>query len=239
MRSSSRSRSWFAPSSAFAGFRFPPEVIVMAVRWYLRFNLSYRDVEELLAERGVKVDHVTVYRWVQRFTPLLADAARFARRSPGDRWFVDETYVKVNGVWRYVYRAIDQHGQVIDVLVSARRDGAAARRFFTRALATLKTVPVEVVTDAAAVYPAVLADLIPAAWHHVEQYANNPVEADHSRLKHRLRSMRGLRTDRTAQTIIAGHAFVQNLHRGHYELAADEHPRLRVTVAFAELTTAI
>nr|GID90586.1 IS6 family transposase [Actinoplanes derwentensis] len=211
----------------------------MAVRWYLRFNLSYRDVEELLAERGVKVDHVTVYRWVQRFTPLLADAARFARRSPGDRWFVDETYVKVNGVWRYVYRAIDQHGQVIDVLVSARRDGAAARRFFTRALATLKTVPVEVVTDAAAVYPAVLADLIPAAWHHVEQYANNPVEADHSRLKHRLRSMRGLRTDRTAQTIIAGHAFVQNLHRGHYELAADEHPRLRVTVAFAELTTAI
>jgi transposase-like protein len=83
------------------------------------FNLSYRDVEELLVERGVDVDHVTVYRWVQRFTPLLADAARFARHAPGDRWFVDETYVKVNGVWRYVYRAVDQHGQVIDVLVSA------------------------------------------------------------------------------------------------------------------------
>ena len=109
-------------ASAFAGFRFPAEVIVVAVRWYLRYNLSYRDVEELLVERGVEVDHVTVYRWVQRFTPLLADAARFARHSPGDRWFVDETYVKVNGVWRYVYRAIDQHGQVIDVLVSARRD---------------------------------------------------------------------------------------------------------------------
>jgi transposase-like protein len=81
--------------------------------------LSYRDVEELLVERGIEVDHVTVYRWVQRFTPLLADAARFARHSPGDRWHVDETYVKVNGVWRYVYRAIDQYGQVIDVLVSA------------------------------------------------------------------------------------------------------------------------
>jgi IS6 family transposase len=119
--------------SAFAGFRFPPEVIMVAVRWYLRYNLSYRDVEELLAERGIEADHVTVYRWVQRFTPLLADAARFARRSPGDRWFVDETYVKVAGVWRYVYRAIDQHGQVIDVLVSARRDAVAARRFFTRA----------------------------------------------------------------------------------------------------------
>ena len=83
------------PKSAFAGFRFPPEVIAVAIRWYLRFNLSYRDVEELLLERGVEVDHVTVYRWVQRFTPLLADAARFARHSPGERWFVDETYVKV------------------------------------------------------------------------------------------------------------------------------------------------
>src|SRR6266699_2401966 len=130
-----------ATRSAFAGFRFPPEVIVVAVRWYLRFNLSYRDVEELLVERGVEVDHVTVYRWVQRFTPLLADAARFARHSPGDRWYVDETYVKVNGVWRYVYRAVDQHGRVIDVLVSGRRDAAAARRFFDRALRTLKVTP--------------------------------------------------------------------------------------------------
>jgi IS6 family transposase len=116
-------------------------VIVVAVRWYLRYNLSYRDIEELLVERGVEVDHVTVYRWVQRFTPLLTDAARFSRHAPGDRWFVDETYVKVNGVWRYVYRAIDQDGQVIDVLVSARRDADAARRFFRRALATVKVTP--------------------------------------------------------------------------------------------------
>src|SRR5881628_1455201 len=123
--------------SAFAGFRFPSDVIMLAVRWYLRFGLSYRDVEELLAERGIDVDHVTVFRWVQRFTPLLADAARFCRHAPGDRWFTDETYVKINGVWRYVYRGVDEHGQVIDVLVSAKRDGKAARRFFRRALATL------------------------------------------------------------------------------------------------------
>jgi transposase-like protein len=183
---SNRPRCWLPPKSAFAGFRFPPEVIVVAVRWYLRYNLSYRDVEELLVERGVEVDHVTVYRWVQRFTPLLADAARFARHSPGDRWFVDETYVKVNGVWRYVYRAIDQYGQVIDVLVSTRRDADAARRFFQRALSALRVTPTEVVTDAAAVYPAVLDELVPSAWHHVERYANNPIEADHSQLKHRL-----------------------------------------------------
>src|SRR3954451_327806 len=227
MKSVARSRPWCPPRSAFAGYRFPAEVIVLAVRWYLRYGLSYRDVEELLAERGVDVDHVTVYRWVQRFTPLLADAARFTRLAPGDRWFVDETYVKVNGVWRYVYRAIDQYGQVIDVLVAARRDAVAARQFFTRALETLQTVPAEVVTDAARGYPAVLANLIPAAWHHVERYANNPVEADHSRLKHRLRPMRGLRTDQTAHVIITGHAFIQNLRRGHDELAVDAPPALR------------
>jgi transposase-like protein len=214
-------------------------VIVVAVRWYLRFNLSYRDVEELLVERGVEVDHVTVFRWVQRFTPLLADAARFARHSPGDRWHVDETYVKVNGAWRYVYRAVDQHGQVIDVLVSVRRDADAARRFLHRALSTLKVKPTEVVTDAAAVYPAVLDELIPQAWHHVERYANNPIEADHSRLKHRLKPMRGLRTDQTAQLIITGHAFMQNLRRRHYELAVDAPPATRVTAALTELAQAI
>jgi transposase-like protein len=137
-------------------------IALFGTRRYLRYNLSYRDVEELLVERGMKVDHVTVFRWVQRFTPLLADAARFTRHAPGDRWYVvDETYVKVNGSWRYVYRAIDQYGQVIDVLVAPRRDAAAARRFFSRALATLKVTPSEVVTDAAAIYPAVLDDLIP------------------------------------------------------------------------------
>jgi transposase-like protein len=214
-------------------------VIVVAIRWYLRFNLSYRDVEELLVERGVEVDHVTVYRWVQRFAPLLADAARFARHSPGNRWYADETYVKVNGVWRYVYRALDQHGQVIDVLVSARRDAAAARRFFRRAIATLKVKPAEVITDAAPVYPAVLDELIPSAWHHVEQYANNPVEADHSQLKRRLRPMRGLQTDRTAQVVISGHAFVQNLRRGHYELGIEVPPVMRVVAAFNELAQAI
>jgi IS6 family transposase len=113
--------------SGFVGFRFPPEVILLAVRWYLRYGLSYRDLEELLAERGIEVDHVTLYRWVERFTPLVIDAAWPARHVAGDRWFVDETYVKVSWVWSYVYRAVDQQGQVIDVYVSQRRDIASAR----------------------------------------------------------------------------------------------------------------
>jgi transposase-like protein len=193
----------------------------------------------LLAERGITVDHVTVFRWVQRFTPLLIDAARPCRHAPGDRWFIDETYVKVSGRWIYLYRAIDQFGQVIDVLVSQKRDLAATRRFFTRALNTTTLTPVEVITDKAAVYPQILDELTPGAWHHTEQYANNRIETDHGRLKSRLRPMRGLKQLRCARVITAGHAFVQNLRRGHYELGVEEPTALRVVAAFTELTVAI
>jgi transposase, IS6 family len=224
--------------SSFAGFRFPPDVITLAVRWYLRYGLSYRDVEELLAERGITVDHVTVYRWVQRFTPLLIDAARPCRHTAGDRWFVDKTYVKVASRWIYLYRAIDQFGQVIDVLVSKRRDLNAARRLLSRALEH-GTRPTEVTTDRAPTYPRVLDEALPAARHVVEQYANNSVEADHGRLKSRLRPMRGLKQLRSAQVISAAHAFVQNLRRGHYELATHVDLRHRLPTAFAELTLAI
>jgi len=208
--------------SAFAGFYFPPAVIVLAIRWCLRFGLSYRDVEELLAERGIEVYHVTVCRWVQRFMPLLAEAARPCRHRVGDRWQVDETYVKVAGRWRYVYRAIDQSGQVIDVFVSQRRDSIAVRRFFERAIGTTKIMPSEVVTDLAPTYRVVLEELLPTAWHRTDRYANNRIEADHGRLKARLRPMRGLRQEHSARVVIAGHAFVQNVRRGHYELAVEE-----------------
>jgi transposase-like protein len=227
-----------APRSGFAGFRFPPEVILVAVRWYLRYGLSYRDVEELLAERGITVDHVTIYRWVQRFTPLLIDAARPCRHATGDRWFVDETYVKIAGRWVYLYRAIDQFGQVIDVLVAEKRDMAATRRFFTRALEHGPS-PTEVTTDRAAAYPRVLEELVPAACHVTEQYANNAIEGDHGRLKARLRPMRGLKQLRCAQVISAGHAFLQNIRRGHYELGTEEVENLRVLAAFDELALAI
>jgi IS6 family transposase len=184
-----------APQSAFAGFRFPADVLVVAVRWYLRFGLSHRDVEELLAKRGVEVDHVTVYRWVLRFMPLLAEAARPCRHQVGDRWYTDETYVKVAG------------------------RGATC--------------------TGAPVYSAVLEELLPAAWHRTDQYANNRIECDHGRLKARLRPMRGLKQDRSAVVIMAGHALVQNLRRGHYELAGEEPANQRVATAFDELALAI
>ena len=226
-------------SSAFTGFRFPPDVILLAVRWYLRFGLSYRDLEELLAERGIEVDHVTLHRWVHRFTPLLIDAARPCRHAVGRRWFVDETYVKVAGAWRYVYRAVDGHGQVIDVCVSSSRDIAAARRFFTAAIAA-HGEPEEVVTDRAAALANVIEELLPQALHNTVKYANNRVECDHGRLKARLRPMRGLQSDRTARTVIAGHALIQNLRRGHYELGVDARAdHLRCAAAFDELASMI
>jgi transposase-like protein len=123
--------------------------------------------------------------------------------------------MKVAGQWRYVYRAIDEHGQVIDVFVPPRRNSEAASRFFERAIGTRKATPQEVVTNRAPSYPVVLEELAPAAWHLSDRHANNRIEADHDRLKARLRPMRGLQQDRSARIVIAGQAFVQNLRRGH------------------------
>jgi transposase-like protein len=207
--------------SAFAGFCFPSDVIVLAVRWYLRYGLSYRDVEELLAERGIEVDHVTVYRWVQRFTPLLAEAARPCRHAVGDRWQVDETYVRVAGRWRYVYRAIDQFEQVIDVFVSVRRNARAARRFFEQAIGTTKVRPV---AGGLASHRAV---------------RQQPARVRPRQAESATASDARTQQDRSARVVIARHAFVQNLRRGHYELAVEAPVNRRLGVAFDELALAI
>jgi transposase, IS6 family len=151
---------------------------------------------------------------------------------------VDETYVKVAGKWRYVYRAVDQHGQIIDVYVSPKRDIRAAGRFFKTSLRA-HGEPAEVVTDRAPALRAVIDELIPAAFHNTEQYANNRIEADHGRLKARLRPMRGLKRDHTARVIMRGHALMQNVRRGHYELGVEARPRRRVAAAFTELARTI
>ena len=179
-----------------------------------------------------------MFRWVQCFTPLLADAARPCRHAVGDRWFVDETYVKVAGRWRYVYRAVDQRGQIIDVFMSPRRDVRAARRFFDTALGA-HGEPVEVVSDRAPALGVVIEELVPSAFHNTERYANNRIETDHGRLKARLRPMRGLKRDHTAQVIVRGHALMQNIRRGHYELGVDARTHRRVATAFTELARTI
>jgi transposase-like protein len=146
--------------------------------------------------------------------------------------------VKVAGKWRYLYRAVDQFGQVIDVLVSPKRDKKAARRFFTWALAVATALTV-VTTDRATAYPRLVKDILPGAVHVTHRYANNRVESDHGRLKARLRPMRGIKTDRSLRVVATGHAFIQNLRRGHYKFGTDATTLDRVAVAFTELALAI
>ena len=144
-------------ATPFSGYRFPPDIIAIVVRWYLRYRLSYADVAELLAERGVRVDPSTVFDWVREFAPLYEAAARPCRHGVGGTWSVDETDTKVAGKPVYVYRAIDGRGQVVDVYVSARRATADAATFFRRAIEPTGVVPDEVTTDCAAAYPVLAA----------------------------------------------------------------------------------
>ena len=179
---------------AFRGFRFPAEIILWAVRWYLQFPISYRDLELMLADRGVEVDHTTMYRWVQRFAPELEKRMRRHLRPCRGPWHVDETYVRVDGQWRYLYRAVDGTGQTIDFLLSAKRDKQAAKRFFRQALRRENTRnPREVVTDRLKSYPGALREMKRDGelWrftrHRRGRWHNNRVEQDHRRVNSALR----------------------------------------------------
>jgi transposase, IS6 family len=153
--------------------KFEPEMILLAVGWYLRFSLSYRDVEELLAERGLRADHVTVWRWVQRYAPELERRLRSRLNSTNDSWRVDETYIRVKGKWVYLYRAVDSTGATIDFLLSARRDTAAAKRFLAKALGgTNHPHPRVINTDKEAAYPPAIVHSKPRAlWWRIASIA--------------------------------------------------------------------
>src|SRR5262245_53914612 len=152
-------------ASAFSGRCFPDDVIALAVRWYARFRLSYADVAEWLAERGFTVDRSAIYRWVQRFLPRFGAAARPYRRRVGQRWRVDETYCAFQGRHAYIYRAIDEDGQVVDAFFSERRNATAARAFFARAMAETEVAPTRVTTDKAKCSPPALRAVLPGVEH--------------------------------------------------------------------------
>jgi transposase, IS6 family len=223
-------------SSAFSRHAFPDDVIALAVRWYVRYRLRYADVAEWLAERGIAVDRSTVYRWVQRFLPRFQQAARAHRHLVGDRWHVDETYCRVSGAWAYLYRAIDQHGQVVDVYCSARRNAAAARAFFARAIGETAVRPTRVTTDKARCYPPALRAVLPASKHRASRYLNNGLERDHGHLKQRLRPMRGFKRAASADTVSRAHGLVQNLRNGFSALTAAVPRSLRLATAWPQLT---
>jgi transposase, IS6 family len=228
-------------TSAFAGYRFPPDMISLAVRWYLRFRLSYSDVAELHAERGVHVDPSTIYDWVQHFTPLYQEAASAYRHAPRGAWLIDEAYSKVAGILCYVFRAIDDLGQVIDVFVRPVRDTAAATAFLRRALRETDVRPATVTTDKAAIYPPALAEVLPGVELVAGKAVQQRIERDHGHLKGRYGPMRGLKRVRCAQVVCAGLEFMRNLRDGFYRLgfvwlgAYQPHPP-RLATAWAGLT---
>ena len=228
-------------ATPFSGYRFPPDIIALAVRWYLRYRLSYADVVELLAERGIGVDASTVYDWVQEFAPLYEEAARPFRRAVGSSWSVDETYTKIAGTSAYVYWAIDGRGQVVDVYVSQHRATADATAFFRRAIAATGVIPDAVTTDGAAAYPPALAAALPPVAHEVGKRVQQRIERDHQHLKGRLRPLRGFKTLAAARLLCRGHAFLRNLRGGFYDLerlvtGAAIVPRPPVVQAWAALT---
>jgi transposase, IS6 family len=180
-----------------------------------------------------------VYRWGQRFLPSLHVAARRHRQAVGVKWRVDETYCRLSGRWAYCYRAIDQHGQVVDVLFSERRTAVAARRVFERAIARSRVAPPRATTDRAAAYPPALRQLLPAAEHRCSKYLNNGIERDHQHLKQRLRPMRGFKRLHSAATVTRGHALVQNLRNGFSALTVGVPRQLRLATAWPELLRVI
>jgi len=206
-------------SSAFSGYRWPRDIIVMAVRWYLAYPLSSRQVLELLAERGIDVSHRTILTWAQVFGPLLAAEVR-RRRRVGRRWFVDEVFLFRKSEKRYLYRAIDENGQVVDVLLRDHRDTASAEAFFRQAIERAERVPEEVVTDHHQPYVKAVATTCPGAQHlrtglhRARGETTKAVERSHVPMRDRLRNSRGLKQTETGQHFLEGFEAVRHLRRG-------------------------
>ena len=226
-------------TSVCSGYRVPDAVIALAVRWYLRYRLRYDDVVEWLAERGIHVDASTIYDWVRAFTPCFIAAARVHRSPVGHRWRVDETYSTVGKSWHYLFRAIDEHGQLVDVYLSDRRNAAAAQALFKAAIAASGASPTPKTTDKAKCYPPALRTLLPNVDHRRSKYLNNGLERDHQHLKGRIRPMRSFKPVDSASTFSRGHAVVRNLRRGFSTLTAAVAVPLRLVTAWTALAATL
>ena len=198
-----------------------PDLILCAVRWYLRYSLSLRDVEELLTERGLAADHTTIWRWVQRYGAELEQRLRRHLKPTNKSWRVDETYVRVQGRWCYLYRAIDSSGATIDFLLSAVRDADTAKRLFRKALSDpAHPQPRVINTDRAPIYSAAIPDLKQEGTlsrrcrHRPVQYLNNILEQDHRAIKRRVNAKQGFREFRAAGRTLQGYEAMNMLRKG-------------------------
>ncbi len=214
--------------SLYRGHRFPPEIISHAVWLYHRFTLSFRDVEDLLAERGILVSYEAIRYWCQKFGPAYARHLRRRQGRLGDIWYVDELFITIQGQHLYLWRALDQDGDVIDILVTKRRDRRAAKRFFRRALKHQGQAPWQLITDKLRSYPAAHREIFPSVVHRTGQYANNRAEVSHQHTCAQERQMRGFKSMAQTQRFLSVHGPIQNLFRvGRHHLKAVHHRLLR------------
>jgi len=219
--------------------RFPPDIISYAVWLYYRFNLSHRDIEDLLAERGIVVTRESIRLWCIKFGAIYSRRLKRKRRGYGDTFYIDEVFVKINGKQHYLWRAVDQDGEVVDVFLQARRDGAAAKRFFKRLLRSHGSEPKKVVTDKLRSYPVAHREVTPDAIHVTNQYANNRAEQSHEATRDRERGMRKFKSVRQAQRFLGVHAAVSNLFNlGRHTVRAQHYRDLRIS-AFSEWSRAV
>jgi putative transposase len=213
------------------GMRFPIDVILVCIRWYAAYPLSYRHLEEMMQERGVFVDHSSINRWAIRFLPLLEKVFRKHKRPVGGSWRMDETYIKVKGVWKYLYRAVDKEGRTVDFLLTAKRDKAAAKRFFDKAMRD-NDVPEKVTMDKSGANKAAIDEInacreIPIVVRQVK-YLNNIVEKDHRAIKRVTKPMLNFKSFRSARNTLAGIELMHMIRKGQM-IVAEENP-----MSFAE-----
>ena len=209
---------------SFKGAQFPKDVILHALFFYLRYSVSYRDLEEILANRGVSVDHATLNRWLVKYSPLVADQARRRKRSCDRSWRMDETYVRVKGEWVYLYRAVDKHGKTLDFMLSNRRNKAAATKFFARAL-EVNGLPRKIVIDKSGTNTAGIKIInkmlkgfgCPIPIEAVRRkFLNNVIEQDHRFIKRRIRPMLGFKSFASASATLDGIEVAQMIRKGQF-----------------------
>jgi IS6 family transposase len=206
--------------SPFKWRHFEPTIILLCVRWYCRYQLSYRDIEEMMRERGLSVDHVTIFRWVQRYAPEINKRMRPRLKMSGTSYRLDETYVKVGTQWRYLYRAIDSYGQTIEFMLSAKRDVSAAKRFFKKMMRADHRLPFTVGTDKHASYPEAFAASVKEKVLPRDcklrrvKYLNNIIEQDHRAIRRRWRAMQCFRSFHTAERTLEGIESLNMMRKG-------------------------
>ena len=212
--------------SRYRGHRFPPEIIGYAVWVYHRFCLSFRDVEDLLAERGISVSYEAIRQWCWKFGPDYARRLKKKQGRLGDTWYLDELFVRINGRQQYLWRALDQDGDVIDILLQSRRDQRAAERFLRRLLRGQGKQPFRIITDKLKSYSAASRTILPGVTHDTQPYANNRAETSHQPTRMRERQMRRFKSPRQAQRFLSLHGVVRNLFCVARHLLSSTHHRL-------------